>query len=66
MPGPLKALAFALPFQGMVDSPLPLLLGRYDGAADPRAYSLCKSLGGRPGAVGRQELWTTARGAPLP
>ncbi|MEU6961445.1 ABC transporter permease [Streptomyces chrestomyceticus] len=34
MPGPLRALASALPFQGMVDSPLALLLGRYDGVAD--------------------------------
>ncbi|MEV5597484.1 ABC-2 family transporter protein [Streptomyces sp. NPDC052496] len=33
MPGPLGALASVLPFQGMVDSPLTLLLGRYDGAA---------------------------------
>ncbi|KAA6223954.1 ABC transporter permease [Streptomyces albofaciens JCM 4342] len=34
MPGPLRALASALPFQGMVDAPLALLLGRYDGVAD--------------------------------
>ncbi|MFI7343498.1 ABC transporter permease [Streptomyces sp. NPDC050085] len=33
MPGPLAALAYALPFRGMVDGPLTLLLGRYDGAA---------------------------------
>ncbi|MFF2409942.1 ABC transporter permease [Streptomyces sp. NPDC058092] len=33
MPGPLAAVAHALPFQGMVDSPLRLLLGRYDGVA---------------------------------
>ncbi|MGW0769158.1 ABC transporter permease [Streptomyces sp. NPDC002676] len=33
MPGPLAALASALPFRGMVDGPLVLLLGRYDGAA---------------------------------
>lgn len=31
MPGPLAAVAHALPFQGMVDGPLRLLLGRYDG-----------------------------------
>ncbi|MET7900560.1 ABC-2 family transporter protein [Streptomyces sp. NPDC005355] len=31
MPGPLAALASALPFRGMVDGPLTLLLGRYDG-----------------------------------
>ncbi|MFD7705917.1 ABC transporter permease [Streptomyces sp. NPDC059786] len=31
MPGPLAALARALPFSGMVDGPLTLLLGRYDG-----------------------------------
>ncbi|MGW7041445.1 ABC transporter permease [Streptomyces avermitilis] len=34
MPGPLAALARALPFRGMVDGPLTLLLGRYDGWAD--------------------------------
>ncbi|MFI8952342.1 ABC transporter permease [Streptomyces sp. NPDC053750] len=33
MPGPLATLAHALPFRGMVDGPLTLLLGRYDGAA---------------------------------
>jgi ABC-2 type transport system permease protein len=33
MPGPLAALARALPFRGMVDGPLTLLLGRYDGLA---------------------------------
>ncbi|GGW63279.1 daunorubicin ABC transporter permease [Streptomyces lucensis JCM 4490] len=33
MPAPLAALASALPFRGMVDGPLTLLLGRYDGAA---------------------------------
>ncbi|MFF9587387.1 ABC transporter permease [Streptomyces achromogenes] len=33
MPGPLSALASALPFRGMVDGPLTLLLGRYDGVA---------------------------------
>ncbi|MFE6891237.1 ABC transporter permease [Streptomyces sp. NPDC057694] len=33
MPGPLAALAYALPFRGMVDGPLTLLLGRYDGVA---------------------------------
>jgi ABC-2 type transport system permease protein len=33
MPGPLAALAAALPFRGMVDGPLTLLLGRYDGFA---------------------------------
>ncbi|WP_225834538.1 ABC-2 family transporter protein [Streptomyces sp. NK08204] len=33
MPGPLAALASALPFRGMVDGPLVLLLGRYDGVA---------------------------------
>ncbi|MEV7499402.1 ABC-2 family transporter protein [Streptomyces sp. NPDC093018] len=33
MPGPLAAVARVLPFQGMVDGPLRLLLGRYDGAA---------------------------------
>lgn len=31
MPGPLAAVAHALPFQGMIDGPLRLLLGRYDG-----------------------------------
>ncbi|MFJ4624117.1 ABC transporter permease [Streptomyces sp. NPDC088812] len=31
MPGPLETLARALPFSGMVDGPLTLLLGRYDG-----------------------------------
>ncbi|MDH6128374.1 ABC-2 family transporter protein [Kitasatospora sp. GP82] len=31
MPGPLAAVAQALPFQGMVDGPLRLLLGRYHG-----------------------------------
>lgn len=34
LPGPLAALARLLPFQGMVDSPLRLLLGRYDGPLD--------------------------------
>ncbi|MDT0611123.1 ABC transporter permease [Streptomyces lancefieldiae] len=34
MPGPLAALAKALPFRGMVDGPLTLLLGRYDGWTD--------------------------------
>ena len=34
MPGPLATLARALPFQGMIDSPLRLLLGRYDGPLD--------------------------------
>lgn len=33
MPGPLAALARALPFRGMIDGPLTLLLGRYDGMA---------------------------------
>ncbi|AZM79270.1 ABC-2 family transporter protein [Streptomyces sp. NPDC005395] len=33
MPQPLAALARWLPFRGMVDGPLTLLLGRYDGAA---------------------------------
>lgn len=33
MPGPLAAVAHALPFQGMVDGPLRLLLGRYDGVS---------------------------------
>ncbi|GGZ14905.1 daunorubicin ABC transporter permease [Streptomyces olivaceoviridis] len=33
MPGPLAAVASALPFRGMVDGPLTLLLGRYDGVA---------------------------------
>lgn len=33
MPGPLADTARALPFAGMVDGPLTLLLGRYDGAA---------------------------------
>lgn len=43
MPGPLAALASALPFRGMVDAPLTLLLGRYDGwtgAADVLARQL--------------------------
>ncbi|MET9294808.1 ABC-2 family transporter protein [Streptomyces sp. NPDC003077] len=44
MPGPLRALASALPFQGMVDAPLALLLGRYDGAADA-AGILARQLG---------------------
>ncbi|KUO05215.1 ABC transporter permease [Streptomyces caeruleatus] len=34
MPDPLATLARALPFRGMVDGPLTLLLGRYDGWAD--------------------------------
>ncbi|MFF4579742.1 ABC transporter permease [Streptomyces sp. NPDC001389] len=34
LPGPLAAVAHALPFQGMVDSPLRLLLGRYDDPLD--------------------------------
>ncbi|MET9451806.1 ABC transporter permease [Streptomyces cinerochromogenes] len=33
MPGPLAAVASALPFRGMVDGPLTLLLGRYDGVS---------------------------------
>ncbi|MFF9818689.1 ABC transporter permease [Streptomyces sp. NPDC014006] len=33
MPGPLAAVASVLPFRGMVDGPLTLLLGRYDGIA---------------------------------
>ncbi len=34
MPGPLAAVAHALPFQGMVDGPLRLLLGHYHGPAE--------------------------------
>ncbi|WP_327687148.1 ABC transporter permease [Streptomyces sp. NBC_00467] len=34
MPGPLAAVAHVLPFQGMIDGPLRLLLGRYHGPAD--------------------------------
>ncbi|MEE1752146.1 ABC transporter permease [Streptomyces sp. SP18CS02] len=34
MPGPLAAIANALPFQGLIDGPLRLLLGHYDGPAD--------------------------------
>ncbi|GJF31030.1 ABC transporter permease [Kitasatospora sp. NE20-6] len=33
MPGPLAAVAHVLPFQGMVDGPLRLLLGHYTGPA---------------------------------
>ncbi|MER0443972.1 ABC-2 family transporter protein [Streptomyces sp. Edi4] len=33
MPRPLARVASALPFQGMVDGPLTLLLGRYEGVA---------------------------------
>ncbi|MEU4799390.1 ABC-2 family transporter protein [Streptomyces sp. NPDC023327] len=45
MPGPLAAVARALPFQGMVDGPLTLLLGRYEGAA------------GALDVLGRQAVW---------
>lgn len=45
MPGPLAAVAHVLPFQGMVDGPLRLLLGRYDGAA------------GAAGILAVQALW---------
>ncbi|WP_371483076.1 ABC transporter permease [Kitasatospora sp. NBC_00315] len=34
MPGPLAAVAHALPFQGLVDGPLRLLLGHYQGPAE--------------------------------
>ncbi|MFI0167548.1 ABC transporter permease [Streptomyces sp. NPDC017095] len=44
MPRPLAALAAALPFRGMVDGPLTLLLGRYDGVAGA-ADVLARQLG---------------------
>lgn len=48
MPAPLAALASALPFRGMVDGPLTLLLGRYDGVA------------GAAGVLARQVGWVAA------
>ncbi|MET7286404.1 ABC-2 family transporter protein [Streptomyces sp. NPDC005573] len=51
LPGPLAALAHVLPFQGMVDSPLRLLLGRYDGPLDAA------------GILGVQLLWAAVLSA---
>ncbi|MER5258727.1 ABC transporter permease [Streptomyces sp. NPDC055243] len=48
MPGPLAAVALALPFRGMVDGPLTLLLGRYEGVA------------GAAGVLAQQLGWTIA------
>ncbi|NYI04212.1 ABC transporter permease [Allostreptomyces psammosilenae] len=45
MPGGLAAVASALPFAGMVDTPLRLALGRYSGAGEAAAL------------IGRQLLW---------
>ncbi|WP_050502372.1 ABC transporter permease [Streptomyces monomycini] len=60
MPGPLRALASALPFQGMVDAPLALLLGRYDGVADV-AGVLARQLGWVAGlTVLSAVLWRAA------
>lgn len=46
LPGPLHAIAMVLPFRAMVDGPLTLLLGRYDGAASAAAV------------LGHQLAWT--------
>ncbi|MFI9826519.1 ABC transporter permease [Streptomyces sp. NPDC051913] len=48
MPGPLAGVAHVLPFQGMVDGPLRLLLGRYDGLLDAA------------GILGVQLFWAVA------
>lgn len=51
MPGPLAAVARVLPFQGMVDGPLRLLLGRYHGVP------------GAAGILGTQLAWAAALSA---
>ncbi len=51
MPGPLAAVARVLPFQGMVDGPLRLLLGRYHGTL------------GAAGILGTQLGWAAALSA---
>ncbi|MFK4070656.1 ABC transporter permease [Streptomyces sp. NPDC029674] len=62
MPGPLAAVAHALPFRGMVDGPLTLLLGRYEGVAGAVSV-LAQQVGWVVGlAVLSAVLWRAALG----